>query len=159
MKRIFLAIAAALSFLAAAAPASATPLSVRDSFRIGDSGTIFCSAQSSATDGVLGGMFDVGYSVTCRDAALPVGKLYKLRNSAAAAARLAADRASEATCSPAHSGQVPELGTVQVIDCKLKDAAVGYRVYQLQRGKLLYSAEGLAGYDSALQLGLRSLVA
>ena len=159
MKRLILAIAAALSFLAAAAPAPAAPLSVRDSFRIGDSGTIFCSAQSSATDSVLGGMFDVGYSVTCRDAALPVGKLYKLRNSAAAAARLAADRAKEATCSQPHQGQLPQLGAVQVIDCKLKEAAVGYRVYQLQRGKLFYVAEGLGGYDSALQLGLRSLVA
>ena len=159
MKRTILAIAAALSFIGAAAPAQAAPLSVRDSFRIGDSGTIFCSAQSSATDSVLGSMFDIGYSVTCRDAALPVGKLYKLRDSAAAAARLAADRAKDAACSAPRSGQLPELGAVQVIDCKLKDAAVGYRVYELRRGKLLYAAEGLAGYDSALQLGLRSLVA
>ena len=159
MKRTILAIAAALSFIGTAAPAQAAPLSVRDSFRIGDSGTIFCSAQSSATDSVLGSMFDIGYSVTCRDAALPVGKLYKLRDSAAAAARLAADRAKDAACSAPRSGQLPELGAVQVIDCKLKDAAVGYRVYELRRGKLLYAAEGLAGYDSALQLGLRSLVA
>src|SRR5690348_8389797 len=159
MKRTILAIAAALSFIGAAAPAQAAPLSVRDSFRIGDSGTIFCSAQSSATDSVLGSMFDIGYSVTCRDAALPVGKLYKLRDSAAAAARLAADRAKDAACSAPRSGQLPELGAVEVIDCKLKDAAVGYRVYELRRGKLLYAAEGLAGYDSALQLGLRSLVA
>ena len=51
------------------------------------------------------------------------------------------------------------LGRVDVIDCKLKDADVAYRAYQLRQGKLLYVAEGLAGYDSALQLGLRSLVA
>src|SRR5690348_6651104 len=159
MKRTILAIAAALSFIGAAAPAQAAPLSVRDSFRIGDSGTIFCSAQSSATDSVLGSMFDIGYSVTCRDAALPVGKLYKLRDSAAAAARLAADRAKDAACSAPRSGQLPELGAVEVIDCKLKDAAVAYRAYQLRQGKLLYAAEGLAGYDSALQLGLKSLVA
>jgi CHAT domain-containing protein len=160
MMRTILAIAAALSFLAAATPATAAaPLSVRDSFRIGDSGTIFCSAQSTATDPVLGTMFDIGYSVTCRDAALPVGKLYKLRDSAAAVARLAADRAEQATCSAPHAVPLAGLGTAEAIDCKLKEAAVAYRAYQLRQGNLLQAAEGLAGYDSALQLGLRSLVA
>src|SRR6185369_13712319 len=48
---------------------------------------------------------------------------------------------------------------VETLDCKLKDANVDYRVYQLTRGKQFYSAEGLAGYDSVLQLGLRSLIA
>lgn len=158
MKKTLLAIAAALTCLAAPAPA-ATPLSVRDSFRIGDSGTIFCSAQSTTSDPVLGDMFDLGYSVTCRDAALPVGKLYKLRDTRGAAARLAAGRNGAASCSPARAGQLPTVGTVEIIDCKLKDANVGYRAYQFRKGKLLYEAEGLAGYDSALQLGLRSLVA
>ena len=51
------------------------------------------------------------------------------------------------------------LGRVEVADCKLKTADVGYRVYQYRKGKLLYVAEGLTGYDTALQLGLRSLVA
>ena len=73
MRNSATAIAAAISALGLAAPATAaTPLSVRDSFRIGTSGTIFCSAQSMATDAVLRGMFDAGYTVTCKDAALPV---------------------------------------------------------------------------------------
>src|SRR5205814_8236767 len=58
-----------------------------------------------------------------------------------------------------HSAAVPGLGTIEVIDCKLKDAEVAYRAYQLRQGRLFYAAEGLAGYDSAIQLGLRSLVA
>ena len=156
MKKTVLAIAMALSW--GPSPA-ATPLSVRDSFRIGDSGTIFCSAQSTAIDPVLTDMFDLGYSVTCRDAALPVGKLYKLRDSRGAAQRLAAERRDEAICSPEHSGQLATVGTVEIIDCRLKDANVGYRAYQVRRGRLLYEAEGLAGYDSAIQLGLRSLIA
>ena len=160
MMKTILAIATAVSSLAAASSAqAATPLSVRDTFRIGDSGTIFCSAQSTATDKVLGGMFDAGYSVTCRDAALPVGKLYKLRDAGGAAARLAADRADQATCSAPHSGTIAQLGAVEVVDCKLKDVPVAYRAYEVRRGKLLYASEGLAGYDSALQLGLRSLIA
>jgi CHAT domain-containing protein len=160
MTRTILAIATALASLAAAASApAAPPLSVRDSFRIGNSGLIYCSAQSTTVDKALTDMFDVGYSVTCRDAALPVGKLYKLRNPDSAVTRLAATRAEQVICTQPHSETVADLGAVQVTDCKMKDADVGYRVYELKRGKLLYAAEGLAGYDSALQLALRSLVA
>ena len=148
---------AALASIGGAASAPAAPLSVLDSFRIGNSGTVYCSAQSLATDKALSGMFDNGYSVTCRDAALPVGKLFKLRGGNAAQ-RLAAIRAETADCSAPHDANVPDAGHVQVVDCKLKDADVGYRAYQLVSGDSVYAAEGLTGYDSALQLGLRSLV-
>src|SRR5947208_13482210 len=122
MGRTGLAIAAAVAALAGAAPSpAATPLSVRDSFRIGTAGTSFCSAQSLTVDKALTGMFDAGYSITCRDAALPVGKLYKIRNAAGAEARLAADRAERALCQPPRRGQVAEVGPVDIIDCKLKD--------------------------------------
>lgn len=158
MRNTVIAIAAAVSLVPLAAPAQAVPLSIRDSFRIGSSGTIFCSAQTLATDAVLKSMFDTGYTITCRDAALPVGKLYKLEASADVPARLAVSRADKA-CSTPSAGNVPGLGRVDLIDCKLKGADVGYRVYQYRRGKTLYAAEGLTGYDSALQLGLRSIVA
>jgi CHAT domain-containing protein len=161
MGRTAFAIAGTIILAAAGAASSwaAAPLSVRDSWRIGSSGTSFCSAQSLTSDKVLTGMFDAGYAITCRDAALPVGKLYKLKESATAAARIAADRSDRATCEPAHRGSVPGLGSVDIVDCKLKDANVTYRGYELRRGTLHYAAAGLAGYDSALQLGLRSLVA
>ncbi len=161
MSRTALAIAATVTLVAAGAASAwaATPLSVRDSWRIGTSGTSFCSAQSLTSDKALTGMFDAGYAITCRDAALAVGKLYKLRESGTAAARIAAGRADRANCEPPHHGTVADIGSVDVIDCKLKDANVTYRAYELRRGNLHYAAEGLAGYDSALQLGLRSLVA
>jgi CHAT domain-containing protein len=159
MPRTAIAIAAAITAIAGATSASAAPLSVRDNFRIGNAGTIFCSGQSLATDPGLTDMFDAGYSLTCRDAAAPIGKLYKLRDTSGGAARLAALRAAIATCSAPTAGKLEDIGAVQVIDCKLKDADVGYRVYQVKKGRLLYSAEGLTGYDSALTLGLRSIVA
>jgi CHAT domain-containing protein len=159
MTRTVLAIAAALCCAMVTTSASAVPLSVRDSFRIGTAGSIFCSAQSAATDKALSDMFDAGYSVTCRDAALPVGKLYKLRARQGTAARLATARAGRVDCAAPHAGLINGLGTVEQMDCKLKDQPVDYRVYQVRRGKLLYAAEGLTGYDSALQLGLRSLIA
>jgi CHAT domain-containing protein len=153
------ALAAAASILAAGGSALAAPLSVRDSFRIGSSGMVYCSAQNAAADKALVDMFDAGYSITCRDAALPVGALYKLRDAAAGPARLAAARSAKVDCAALQPGSVPGLGRVEVAECKLKDADVGYRVYQLKQGKLFYSAEGLAGYDSVIQLALRSLVA
>src|SRR3954454_16287703 len=159
MSRIIIAIAAFTALAGAASTWAATPLSVRDSWRIGNAGTSFCSAQSLTTDKALTNMFDAGYSITCRDAALPVGKLYKLRDSQNAEQRLAADRDERAACQPAQHGSVAGLGTVDVTECKLKDANVVYRSYQLRRGKLFFASEGLAGYDRALQLGLRSLVA
>jgi CHAT domain-containing protein len=160
MSRTAFAIAAATTaFVGGAASFAATPLSVRDSWRIGSSGTSFCSAQSLTTDRALTDMFDAGYAITCRDAALPVGKLYKLRESGSAATRIAGDRAGRAICQPIRRGNVPGLGAVDIVDCKLKDADVGYRAYEVRRGNLHYAAQGLAGYDSALQLGLRSLIA
>ena len=159
MRRTIIAIAAAISCLGVAAPAPAAPLSVRDSFRVGSSGTIFCSAQSVATDAALHSMFDAGYSLTCRDAALPVGKMYKLRDVAGGSAHLAALRTEKMNCTAPHPATVKDLGQLTAIDCKLNDSDVGYRVYEVRKGRLLYEAEGLAGYDSAIQLGLRSLVA
>jgi CHAT domain-containing protein/Flp pilus assembly protein TadD len=160
MSRTAIAIAAAAAVIGVGASSwAATPLSIRDSWRIGSGGTSFCSAQSLTTDKALSGMFDLGYSITCRDAALPVGKLYKLHASADAAARIAADRSSRANCTASRQGSIPGLGAVDVVECKLKDADVAFRGYQLRRGNLIYAAQGLGGYDSALQLGLRSLVA
>ena len=159
MSRTAIAIIAAIAGVSAAVSTwAATPLSVRDSWRIGNSGTSFCSAQSLTVDKALTEMFDAGYSITCRDAALPVGKLYKLRSAADAEARLAADRAEHATCMAPRRSQVSGLGDVEVIDCKLRDADVDYHAYELKRGGLIYASQGLGGYDSALVLGLKSLV-
>ena len=43
--------------------------------------------------------------------------------------------------------------------CTLTGSDVAYRVYTYDRGRTVYVAEGLAGYDSALALGLRTIVA
>jgi CHAT domain-containing protein len=159
MTRTVIAIAAAIATVGLAVEAPAVPLSVRDSFRVGSGGTSFCSAQSLPTDKALTDMFDAGYSLTCRDAALPVGKIFKLRDVRQPEGRLAALRNERVTCSSPTSATVPDLGRIGIIDCKLKDGDVAYRVYQFRKGKLFYTAEGLAGYDSVLQLALRSVVA
>src|SRR5690348_18279318 len=116
MQSRLIAAAAALISLVLAAPVSAAPLSVLDSFRIGNSGTVYCSAQNLTVDKALSGMFDTGYSVTCRDAALPVGKLYKLRGPQEATGRLAAVRGETAQCSAPHSVDVAQVGRAEVVE-------------------------------------------
>ena len=57
--------------------------------------------------------------------------------------RLAASRADKISCTAPHTGTVADLGQVAVIECKLKDSDVAYRVYEVRKGRLLYEAEGL----------------
>ncbi len=159
MRRTGIMLAALISSAVVTASGAAAPLSIRDSFRIGTGGAAICSAQAVANDAGLIDMFDAGYSVTCRDAALPVGKLYKLKNAANPAARLVALRGKDAICSTPRAGTIEGLGKVEIVDCRLKEAEVGYRAYHFASGKTFFAAEGLVGYDSALRLGLRSIVA
>jgi len=156
--------AAALgAFLASAlcvAPASAQPISVRDGFPIGGDGNVMCSAQAMVTDPGLVDMFDRGYSIVCRDAALPVGRIYALRaRGSDPIARLSAIRDERATCEAAASTTVEDLGAVDTHACRLKSGDVTYNVYAVRRGGTIYVGEGLGGYDSAIRLALRSVVA
>ncbi|MBA3897356.1 MAG: UDP-2,3-diacylglucosamine diphosphatase LpxI, partial [Sphingomonadaceae bacterium] len=77
----------------------------------------------------------------------------------AAEARLAAARADEVACTGETTESVADLGQVAVRQCALRGASVGYKVYSVRRGNILWAAEGLAGYESALTLGLRTIVA
>jgi CHAT domain-containing protein len=159
MSNARIAFAAAFLALAFAPSEAAPPLSVRDSFRIGTSGSSYCSAQPIATDPALKGMFDVAYAITCRDAILPVGKIYKLSTNGDPGARLAALRNKTVECATPTEGSVKGLGRASITECRLKDADVGYRAIEYRQGRTMFVAEGLAGYASALELGLRSIVA
>jgi CHAT domain-containing protein len=141
------------------AHAQAAQVSLQDNFRLG-SGGVLCSAQSLGRDPAIRDMFDRGYAIVCRDAAAPVGRLYVLRSAGdEPAARLAALRSKAAECGPFARTEVEGLGTVDAARCTAAGSGIGYRVYSWRRGSRLYVAEGLAGYDSALRLGLRTLVA
>ena len=139
---------------------AAQPVSVRDSFRVGTGDTVLCTAQSLTADPALADMFDRGYALTCRDAAVPVGQLYVLRaRGGDPAARLAAIRGGRVTCRPGDPAAIDGLGRVETLSCRLNAADVAYNVYLKRARGALYVAEGLGGYDSALRLALRSLVA
>ncbi len=152
---------AAISMPGVASAQTARP-SLDDSFRLGSGGGVLCQMQAKTRDPAVGGIFDRAWSIVCRDAARPVGKVYALRGDPQATiARLDAIRAVEADCSGAApaSETVPDLGTVSSRQCRLNQASVGYKVISTTRGDITWIAEGLSGYDSALTLGLRTVIA
>jgi CHAT domain-containing protein len=102
-------------------------------------------------------MFDRSWAIVCRDAAKPIGTVRALRGREAEARAVAA-RADTASCSGSEREQVEGFGAIDVEQCRLKAASVGYKVYTLRRGNVTWIAEGLAGYDSALKLALRTIV-
>ena len=152
---------AALLLLAPAALSAQPPLSAQDSFRIGSGAGVLCSATSQTTDPALADMFDRAYSMVCRDAAAPVGRLYALRaRGGDPLVRLGRIRGEQADCAAApETAEIEDLGGVEAFRCRLKSADIAYTVYARRRGATVYVAEGLAGYDSALRLALRSLIA
>jgi CHAT domain-containing protein/tetratricopeptide (TPR) repeat protein len=154
--------AAALSGLIAS-PLSAQnrPPSLSDSFALGAGTGALCQVESKSRDPAVGTMFDRAWVIVCRDAARPVGKLFALRGTPEAVAqRLAAVRETEARCGNTTAQvTIADLGVVALTECRLADADVGYRVYQVRKGNVVWVAEGLAGYDDALTLGMRTVIA
>ncbi len=151
------AVAFALGTVSASVPALATSPSLADSFRLGSGGGVLCRVQTRSKDPAIASIFDRAWAIVCRDAAQPVGTLRALRG-ADAATRLAAIRSASVSCTSETREDIDDLGPVTVSTCSLKTARVGYKVYALRKGAVLWVAEGLAGYESALILGLRTVV-
>lgn len=144
---------------AASAAKPQGPLSLRNSFRIGTSG-VLCTAQNRLTSPNLVSMFDRGYRIVCRDAAAPVGLLNALRKGGDdPIARVIANSENKIDCQAAVPAQIEDLAGAIVRECTDPSNQLAYKVYALTKGNVVYTALGLGGYDSALQLGLRTLVA
>lgn len=127
------------------------PLSTRDSFRIGDAG-VLCTAQYAPADTRLKGIFDRSYQLVCRDAASAVGSLFAVRGDML-------PTAAALQCDAPSSASIERVGAVEARACRDGAAGLDYRRYSVRKGVTTYVAEGLAGYDSALQVGLAALVA
>ncbi|MDT9600371.1 CHAT domain-containing protein [Sphingosinicella rhizophila] len=157
--RLSLAFAFGFAAIGAMPIGAAEPIGMTDTFRIGSEGRSICTAQVTPADRALSDMFDRGYAILCRDAAVSVGNLYALRlRGGDPARRLAALRLERMSC---EAGRPVDLSGLAVTrsDCRFKDQPVDYRVYSLERAGSLFVSEGFAGYDDALKLGLRTLVA
>jgi len=150
----------ALATLSAVPPVRAALPSLADSFRLGSGGGVLCQVQVRAKDAAVSGIFDRAWAIVCRDAAQPVGSLYALRG-ADAESRLAQLRVAKADCVSDGGGsvEIEGVGATALRQCRLKTDAVGYQVFTARKGRVLYVAEGLEGYSSALTLGLQTVIA
>ncbi len=155
MTRISLSFATAILCLSVmwAAPVRAESLALASSFRVG-SGGVMCTAQNRVVDPRLKSMFDRAYGIICRDAAAAVGQLYALK----------ARESADATVMPELSCDAPQQVSLTGIPsaskrlCRIQPSGLAYIIYSARVKGTLYAAEGLGGYDSALRLGLQSLV-
>lgn len=153
-----LALALACGLAAATVPvmAKVTPLSIRNSFRVGSAG-VTCTAQNAPGDGRLSGMFDRSYRITCRDAAGAVGSLIAVRRDVSLSTEPTGLPGVTVECGTAAKTALDQVGEVASITCKDPRSNVDYRRYSVKRGPVVYFVEGLAGYDPALRLALASI--
>lgn len=129
--------------------------SLMDSFRIGSGGGALCQAQSKSADPAISDIFDRAWTLVCRDATQPVGQIYALRgNFAAVEARIFNAPTENRSCGNWTAVVLEGLAGAQQASCDN-----GYTAYKYAKGKVTYAAKGLAAYDSALRLGLRTIVA
>ncbi len=151
--RLFV-LAAAIALYSGGPLHAQSDISTADSFRIGNSG-VLCSAQNLSADAALTGMFDRAHAIVCRDAASEVGKLFQFRSSVMPDA--SKWTSEDLTCATPQMVDVAGLSSVSRTQCTSATGLRHYR-YQLASGTVQYVAQGLAGYDSALRLGLLSIV-
>lgn len=140
------------------AAAQDDPLSLRNSFRIGDAGVI-CTAQNAANDKRLNGLFDRAYKLGCRDAAAAVGTLLVVRRDLALGSAPSALPGTTLVCGGEGAVRIDGVGDVAAVLCRDDKVNVDYRRYALRRGGRTYLVEGLAGYDPALRLAMASVIA
>ena len=154
LSRILLSSVAGAAMLAGAMPAAAqttraTDTRLRDSFQIGSSEGALCRVQSDLNDSALTSIYDRSWTIICRDAAEPVGKIFALRGDAMA--RIVA-RPGALSCEPVSStdGGIPTAVCAGPIP--------GMRM-ATTRGDTTYVAEGIGAYRDALRIGLNSIMA
>ncbi len=137
------------------ASAQASQPSLMDSFRIGSGGGALCQAQAKSSDLAFEGMFDRSWALVCRDAEQPIGQIFALRDGTSSFdERLNRARGRSSNC-----GEWVEAAITDLSQVSKKTCDGGYVIYRHQAGKNSYFAQGLSAYDSALQLGLRTVIA
>ena len=149
-----------LSLLASpvTALAQGTPVSLRDSFPIGSSEGILCQVQDRSIENkAKANMFDRSWAVVCRDSARPVGYVYSSRSSEQdLLERIGQNRRDAVTCA-GDTAQAPIDGFRHTA-CLLAEEPVSYSMFLGQQDGTSYVAEGLAAYDSATLLALKSIL-
>ena len=102
-------------------------------------------------------MFDRSWAIVCRDSARPVGFVYSSRSSEQNLLdRIAPHRNEPVTCTT--SGTPTAIGEFRHNQCHLATEPVAYSQFLGRENGVSYVAEGLAVYDSATLLALKSIL-
>lgn len=135
--------------------AGQTRPSVAPDFAVGTQGP-GCHAQGTTLGPARQSVFERKWSILCADVAMPVGAAYALRGSAesapAALARIASTRDEALVC-----GDPAAALSADGMACTGARSGLGWRVYARRTGSGTVIVEGLAAYDGALKLALRSI--
>jgi CHAT domain-containing protein len=138
--------------------AQGTPVALRDSFPIGSSDGILCQVQDRSIENkAKDNMFDRSWAVVCRDSARPVGFVYSSRSPQQDLLDRITPYRSEPISCP--TSEMPAtLGDFRHAECQLVAEPVAYSLIRGQQDGISYVAEGLAAYDSATLLALKSIL-
>jgi CHAT domain-containing protein len=132
----------------AAAAVPAIAVARRDSFPIGSAEGALCQVQSELRDPSIASMFDRVWTIYCRDAAQPVGKVYALRGE---------DAASRIGAGPVVT-ICPVVADQAVAQCGSSNGLPTIRRI-VRRGDTVFAGEGIAAYADAVRIALDSVIA
>ena len=137
-----------------AARAEDRPISFSDTFPIGGNG--LCEAQIMQPQPGAG-LFDRSYTIVCRDAAAPVGRLWVVREKPGTAP---ADRfLASARCVEGAQEAAPDvLAATATLACTETETGTRRVLVVGESGGKTYAGEAIAAYGDAVRLGLATLV-
>ncbi len=143
--------------LAARGAAQDTRPILADAFAVGDGG--LCEAQSRTSEPALAGALDRAWSIACRDAGAPVGQMFAFsKNGPPIDSRLARARQDAVDCGAPKPTTLAGIGNGTIADCRLVANGLPYRITRIKRGRFTYVVQGLAAYQTAFDLALRSVM-
>lgn len=149
--------------MASAAAGQDIPVSLRDSFPLGDADVTLCQVQNCTVDPANVSPFDRSWSIVCRDSARPVGYVHALRGDITQLEqRLQQRRAQivpEVNCSSASPSERSLNEGAVTRQCSWSDGGLSYLVASQNVGRTTYFVEGLGAYGDALSLALKSIIA
>lgn len=127
---------------------------LRDSFPIGSQEGALCQVQSALSDPATSSIFDRVWTIYCRDAALPVGRVLALRGDERAVMARVEERSADWRCAaPAN----PENGGIPVSQCSVRNELYPTIRYHQADGNTVFIGEGIAAYRDAINLAFESI--
>ena len=145
---------AALVFTTPAVAQHRPPLEA-ESFRIGSEGAL-CEAQGVRLGPARATVFDRKWALLCRDVDRPIGTAYSWHGAAQAQARARPAQDAQLECGDVGASDVTHGASVR--HCRDRASGLEWVTYTARSGKWLQVVEGLAAFDGALRLTLKSLV-